>query len=581
MKNCHYLAWSGVFLALAGWLALTESPGLYDYARAQVRNFEDSGGQVVPSESDGIEVLTQGPVHEAFAQPATGRLGATVVVTKKPPAPIEELPPASKPDGENVVWISGYWAWDVDREDFIWVSGLWRQEPVGKDWVPGYWDEADGGWRWVSGYWGMQGQADVELLPPPPAAIVEAPPPQSTVESSYSPGVWVYREQRYLWRPGFWVPYRPGWVWCHAHYVWTPGGYVFVDGHWDYDYHHRGLLFAPAYFQPRYFAAGQRPIYRPLYAINSDLLLAALFVRPAANHFVFGDYFDPRYSGLGITAWVDFRTRNRWYDPVWDYYRWQNRGNPRWERDLRDRYVDLRQNIKARPPRTLAEQQRLLTTKSTQQIALVRPLDKLPATNIKLRSVTKIEAQQIQKTVLHNQEVRQQRVKAEAQVRAQGAEVGSRSAVTVKLPKAARVQSRTVGAPPLPVVPKFQAKPPGAKVDIDDRPDPLPQKKGNVPGKKGPPKVDLPKGKGVEQPPPKLNPPAPPKVNPKAPPPQKTPPLPKGKKKDKDDEPQPLANARFVLPVWPGSIRCECQPDLRGRLDSTARARNRVAASRC
>ena len=45
---------------------------------------------------------------------------------------IDEVPPEYKPEGENVQWIPGYWAWDVAQSDFIWVSGLWRDVPPGR-----------------------------------------------------------------------------------------------------------------------------------------------------------------------------------------------------------------------------------------------------------------------------------------------------------------------------------------------------------------------------------------------------------------------------------------------------------------
>src|SRR5215471_16817919 len=67
-----------------------------------------------PAQPDGAgaEVLTRGPVHEAFAEPATGRPEQSQVITKQPPEAIEELPPDQRPDGDNVQWIPGYWAWD-------------------------------------------------------------------------------------------------------------------------------------------------------------------------------------------------------------------------------------------------------------------------------------------------------------------------------------------------------------------------------------------------------------------------------------------------------------------------------------
>src|SRR5579862_6608343 len=67
------------------------------------------------------------PVDEAFANP-TAESGVTPALAKKPPAPLDEMPPAEKPEGQ-VSWIGGYWHWDEDRKDYLWVSGCWRTTP--------------------------------------------------------------------------------------------------------------------------------------------------------------------------------------------------------------------------------------------------------------------------------------------------------------------------------------------------------------------------------------------------------------------------------------------------------------------
>lgn len=71
-----------------------------------------------------VEVLTRGPVHEAFAEPLANDPEAGLIVPRKPPEDIAEVPPDFKPAGDDVVWISGYWAWDDDRDHFLWVSGI-------------------------------------------------------------------------------------------------------------------------------------------------------------------------------------------------------------------------------------------------------------------------------------------------------------------------------------------------------------------------------------------------------------------------------------------------------------------------
>src|SRR5262245_38484932 len=73
---------------------------------------------IPPVKDEGFEVLARGPMHEAFAQPANTRPEAPPIVPKQPPKPIEEEPPAQKPEGANVQWFGGYWSWDDELKDF-------------------------------------------------------------------------------------------------------------------------------------------------------------------------------------------------------------------------------------------------------------------------------------------------------------------------------------------------------------------------------------------------------------------------------------------------------------------------------
>jgi hypothetical protein len=52
--------------------------------------------------NDGMEVLTRGPVHEAFAETVTFDPEPGIVTPKMPPAAIEELPPEQRPEGTNI-----------------------------------------------------------------------------------------------------------------------------------------------------------------------------------------------------------------------------------------------------------------------------------------------------------------------------------------------------------------------------------------------------------------------------------------------------------------------------------------------
>ena len=98
----------------------------------------------IPTEEQ-PEVLTQGPVNEAFAQPVNLEDQTGLVAPTAPPADIEEVPPAERPAGEQFAWVPGYWGWDSDRNEYIWVSGCWRAVPPEMSWVPGYWTQVPGG----------------------------------------------------------------------------------------------------------------------------------------------------------------------------------------------------------------------------------------------------------------------------------------------------------------------------------------------------------------------------------------------------------------------------------------------------
>ena len=82
----------------------------------------------IPSEEQ-PEVLTRGPVNEAFAQPVNLEDQPGLLAPTAPPANIEEVPPAERPAGDQFAWVPGYWAWDSDRNGYIWVSGCWRAVP--------------------------------------------------------------------------------------------------------------------------------------------------------------------------------------------------------------------------------------------------------------------------------------------------------------------------------------------------------------------------------------------------------------------------------------------------------------------
>jgi hypothetical protein len=507
-----------------------------------------------PALPEGVEVQARGPVHEAFAEPVQARPEPSMVVSKQPPDPIEEAPPDEKPAGDHVVWIPGYWGWEDDQKDYLWVSGFWRVPPPDRQWVPGSWQQVDGGWQWTAGFWEATGQTEVTYLPAPPPSIDEGASTAAPDDNSfYVPGTWVYRERRYLWRPGFWLGYRPDWVWIPAHYCWTPAGYVFVDGYWDVPLERRGFLFAPVRIAGSLLAT--RWTYVPRYVVQPDFLIGALFVRTNYCHYYFGDFFEDSYVGLGFVPWFDFRFGRSAYDPNFVYYR-HRFGDRGWEKNLRDYYAGRFQGDIARPPRTLAQQTTVInniTKNKTENVAInkninitnvqnvnvLTPVAKINNTKVtslaglssgqagknvethvlKVETATKEQQAAAQKTVTHFREAAQTRNNAEAKILSSGGP----PVKATDPPKAIKVdRPKTPTAPPSGTAPVAPPKPPP--------PPKLPEHVEKAIPQHEPPKSSAPPKNAAPPPPPKEppKPPSPaPKESPKPPPPAPKEPPPK------------------------------------------------------
>ena len=266
---------------------------------------------------------SRGPVHEAFAQPGDLKIDAGALIPKQPPAPIQEAPPESRPDNDNMQWIPGYWAWDADRQDYNWTSGVYREPPPGRRFVPGHWVQDGTSFRWISGFWTADNQQEMAYVPAPPAPLETAPtttqPDPNTV---FVPGYWTYASGRYAWRTGYWAAYRPGRIWIAPRYVWTPSGYLFVDGYWDYPLENRGVLFASVDVPSSRFTLSELRLSAD-FVVSIGAVTDSLFVAPGA--FYYGDYYGPAYVRLGFHPWWDHG-----YDPMWSYYRWHHRNDVAW-----------------------------------------------------------------------------------------------------------------------------------------------------------------------------------------------------------------------------------------------------------
>jgi hypothetical protein len=177
-------------------VAVGTSIGLSQHIAAQ-QSLPPPQQQATAVGQAGVEVLTRGPVHEAFAETITFDPDPGIVVPKAPPADIEEVTPEQRPEGKNLTWIPGYWAWDDERNDFLWVSGIWRALPPDRQWVPGYWGQSQQGFQWTSGYWADAAASEIDYLPEPPATVEAGPNIAApTADEIWLPGCWIWQQNR-------------------------------------------------------------------------------------------------------------------------------------------------------------------------------------------------------------------------------------------------------------------------------------------------------------------------------------------------------------------------------------------------
>jgi len=401
-----------------------------------------------PGTPDGVEVLTRGPVHEAFAETVTFDPEPGLVAPKAPPAAIEEAPPDQRPEGANVAWIPGYWAWDDERTDFLWVSGIWRALPPGRQWVPGYWGRSAGGAQWTSGYWADAKASEVEYLPEPPATVevgpnVTAPSP----DHRWLPGSWLWQQNRYAWRPGYWAAGQADWDWIPAHYSWTPRGYVYVDGYYDFSVARRGVLYAPVYFNSGSYA--QRGFsYSPSVAINPAVFASHLFLRPGYGHYYYGDYYASNYSTAGYSPWFSFNSSRYGYDPFYAQQRWLHRQDRAWEQRIQADFQNRRDHASARPPRTWTDQARIATAgaPNRQNVVIAASLAELAKGlehPLRLQSLDQTERQRLAQ---HQQAVRQLREQREK------LEDAAAKSAAAKSKSSREFQPGRVKLPPSPIV---------------------------------------------------------------------------------------------------------------------------------
>jgi hypothetical protein len=459
---------------------------------------------------EGVQVLTRGPVHEAFAETVTFDPEPGIVIPKAPPAAIEELPPEQRPEGANVEWIPGYWAWDDERSDFLWASGIWRALPPGRQWVAGYWSKSGQGSQWTSGYWADAKASEVEYLPEPPQSVEVGPNSEATSpDHSWAPGSWVWHQNRYAWRPGYWSEVNPDWVWVPSHYVWTHRGYVSVDGYYDYAVNRRGVLFAPVYFDSGVYSR-RGFSYSPSTVIDLGLFTDHLFLRPSYGHYYFGDYYASSYHDSGFYPWFSFHSGGYGYDPFYAHYRWHHRSDREWQHRIEAEFGHRRDHEEARPPRTLAAQTKLSASgvkSKDKSLIVATSLDQLAKSKDSAMKLQPVNKEERQKLAAHGQEVhkfREERQKLETKAADAPTEKPTKKSEPTKM----KLPQSPIVAKSADQLGKDQAPPKAHEAPKPDpKVEPQPRTAGGRPSREGKPQVkkveskpEAPKAESKEKP---------------------------------------------------------------------------------
>ena len=325
-------------------------------ARSPDRNPQGSAEASADMEAS---VALRGPLHEAFARPVSHDPLRRQAIKKQPPEAIDEFPPEYRPDGDNVIWIPGYWSFEDSEDDFLWISGLWRDVPPGRRWVPGYWSPIDGGHLWSPGEWIGATQKSISYLPEPPRSQERGPSSHAPDNDHFwVPGCWEHRENDYGWRPGYWAHHQQNWVWVPAHYDWTPNGYVYCSGYWDYDIDRRGIVYAPHRYSGR--PVGR---YTPRTVLDIPQLMLHLFVNGQTGGYHFGDY----YGRDNYQPWYSHHSSRRGYDPIYTYNSWRHGDGYQTRLTGWNTYFTSHQDF--RPRRTLSAQQQFLSSNTNREVA--------------------------------------------------------------------------------------------------------------------------------------------------------------------------------------------------------------------
>lgn len=267
--------------------------------------------------ANNIQVVKNGPLHEAFVTKESGDY-ILQVVPERPPPPLTEAKP--KTIDEQAIWIPGYWHWLREEGEYIWVSGVWRRPPYNHRWIPGQWKQYptiwdSNGWVWMSGFWSESSASQITYIPqPPPDPIDEKrlASPQPGDNYFWVPGYWewVSNAGQYRWLQGRWEVLEVNLQYVPAQYYWRESGYFLVPGFWDWPIEERGTAYADIAIAPN---DREVVVHEPSKILFPLEILEKLFPYwpdyPSFFRFHFSFYYN---------LWISWGATPPW----WQWYSW-------------------------------------------------------------------------------------------------------------------------------------------------------------------------------------------------------------------------------------------------------------------
>ncbi|MGA8164500.1 MAG: hypothetical protein WB791_05675 [Waddliaceae bacterium] len=278
--------------------------------------------------SQEIHPIKEGPIHEGFVPRVQGNV-ILEGIPFDPPQPVIETPPPR--EGEDTMWIPGYWTWSEPCHDFIWISGVWRRPPPGHHWIPGHWKKFRQQWVRIPGFWSAESLQQANYLhETPPDLVDEEVTPSPNCNYFWNPGYWLFNStiSTYEWVSGSWQPFDPDWVLVPAHYLWLREGYVFIPPYWDWPVDDLGAAYENIFIEP-----GDRPgaSFEPSNCLDDiDVIRRCFASYPDYLSFIYHHYhFHPTFwkDSLCLPTWWKWAA---WWCLPWSeqWGLWWWYGNP-------------------------------------------------------------------------------------------------------------------------------------------------------------------------------------------------------------------------------------------------------------